>query len=206
MDKLIDFDVADQGTDTIASADEAGDGEALTLLETTPGDGFAHKVILTPSGSVSDSYTITGTDADGKAQTETLATDTTNAVTSAKYYGTLTEILNCTAGSETIDAGWTDDAMSQTYQLNRLSSGAATIVTVVTGTIDYDIQMLIGVRVGTLAKPLQDGTWIPITAYDGKTAGVQNTAPVGASAIRILSNSYTDTAEVQVYISQPIVD
>lgn len=85
----------------------------FALSATEVGDSLAHKVIITPSGSVTGSYVITSTDANGFTQTETLATNTTNAVTSSKYHLTLTSVKSPAGlGAETVDIGWTADSVS----------------------------------------------------------------------------------------------
>lgn len=85
----------------------------FVLAATSVGDSLAHKVIITPSASVTGSYVITGTDANGQSQTETLATDTTNAVTSAKYYLTLVSVKSPSGlSTNTVDIGWTNAVVS----------------------------------------------------------------------------------------------
>jgi len=97
---------ADDDTDGFANDVAGTSGVAFVLAATTPADGLGHLVIITPSGSVTGSYIITGTDASGLYQTETLATNTTNAVTSVKYYKTLTSVLAPSGiGAETVDIG-----------------------------------------------------------------------------------------------------
>ena len=80
----------------------------FVLAATVPGDSLAHKIIITPSGSVTGDYVLTGTGPEGQAQTETLATDTVNAVTSAKYWLSLTSVKSPAGlGAATVDIGWT---------------------------------------------------------------------------------------------------
>jgi hypothetical protein len=88
-------------------------GLPLTLAANVPGDDLAHKAILTPSASVTGSYALTGLGPTGEVQTETLATNTTNAVTSTKYWSRLNEVL-APAGiaAATIDIGWTADSLT----------------------------------------------------------------------------------------------
>lgn len=103
--------------DSVA-ADTNGFGSALTaatpgttlfaLTATEAGDGLAHKVIITPSASVTGNYVITSTNPNGEPQTETLATDTTNAVTSAKYHLSLTSVKSPSGlSTNNVDIGWT---------------------------------------------------------------------------------------------------
>lgn len=129
-------------TDGYANNVTADPGEPLTLAATEPGDSLAHLVIITPSGSVTGSYTITGTGPQGEAQTETLATDTTNAVTSAKHYKTVTEVLAPdTLGAETVDIGWTAASVSAWKAIPTFGGYPIGVgVTVVSGLPTYTLQ------------------------------------------------------------------
>lgn len=128
-------------TDGYANDVNTTDGLPFTLAATVPGDSLAHKVIITPSGSVTGDYIITGTGPNGQSQTETLATDTTNAVTSAKYYKSVTEVLAPAGiGANTVDIGWTAASVtawqSLSPQMTRLNFG----VTKGTGSPTYTVQ------------------------------------------------------------------
>lgn len=102
-----------QDTDNLANNVTAAAGAAFTLITDEISDGLAHKLIITPSGSVTGNYTITGLDANGHSYTETLATNTTNAVTSANYYASNIVVTAPSGlGAETVDIGWTADSVS----------------------------------------------------------------------------------------------
>lgn len=117
-------------------------GQPFTLAATAPGDSLAHLVIITPSGSVTGNYTLTGTGPEGQAQTETLATDTTNAVTSSKYFKTLTQVLAPSGiGANTVDIGWTAASVSAWKVLPKFAEVPIGIgVTVVSGSPTYTLQ------------------------------------------------------------------
>lgn len=105
-------------TNNIASGVTASSGVAFPLITDVAGggDGLAHKLIITPSGSVTGNYTISGKDADGKAYSETLATSTTNAVTSVNYYATdIVVTAPAGLGAETVDIGWTVDSTTASF-------------------------------------------------------------------------------------------
>jgi hypothetical protein len=133
-------------TNNIASGVTASSGAAFTLITDIAGagDGLAHKIIITPSGSVTGNYTITGKDADGKAFSETLATDTVNAVTSVDYYATdIVVTAPAGLGAETVDIGWTADSLSP--QINPKLSRVPTFnlgfgCSVESGTPTYTVQ------------------------------------------------------------------
>jgi len=196
----VTYTPADDSTNGIATSTNSAAGVAFTQVATNAADNLAHLIIITPSKSVTGNYTITGTDADGKAQTETLATNTTSAVTSVKYYLTVTSVL-APAGitDATVQIGWTDDIVSPTYPLDWASTAAADIQVDVTGTINYTVQeTFANVLAGTAAA------WSSISALASKTALTASVASVGATAFRVLINSLTTGATFTIYTSQPV--
>lgn len=196
---LISYTPADDDTDGFANDVTASAGNPFTLAATSAGDAMAHKVIITPSGSVTGNYSLTGTDAEGKAQTETLATNTTNAVTSTKFFLTLTEVLAPAGiGSETVDIGWTDDVVGAMFPIDWPSGAEANIFVDVSGTIDFTIQETFANVLGGVAP-----VWTNITALAAKTADTFGQATAGATAFRLLVNSLTSGATVSIYTSQP---
>lgn len=199
---LVSFTPADDDTDGFADDVAGVDGEPFVLAATTPDDNMAHLVIITPSGSVTGDYVLTGTDQDGQVQTETLATDTTNAVTSAKYYKTLTQVLAPSGiGAETVDIGWTDDAVSPTYPLDWPSQANANIFVDISGTINFTVQECFG-NVWVITPSTQP--WSNISALASKTADTYGQSSVGATGFRVLLNSLTAGATVSYYTDQPV--
>ena len=197
---VIDIDPATEDTVGFAENVTASAGAAFTLAETTAGDSLAHKVVITPSGSVTGNYTITGTDSDGRTQTEVLATDTTNAVTSVGYYLTLVSVLAPSGlGGEVIDIGWADEVASKTIPLDWVEPSAAYVGVDVTGTINFTLQE-------TPTNVWEDTTpaWFALSALTSKTADTAAIATIGVVAIRVVLNSYSAGAELQAYITQPV--
>ena len=198
----IDIDVADEDTDGYANDADTDDGAAVTLLVNTPTDGLAHKVVVTPSGSVSDNYTLVGTDADGKSISETLATNTTSAVTSSKFFKTLTSFTNATVGSETIDIGWADEVASKTYPLDVYLPYPPTVQADVTGTLNFDIE----VTNSDITTNTGQHTfiWVNEANFTGKSADLLDDLSLpGYRAFRVVLNSYSSGAELQLYMTFP---
>jgi hypothetical protein len=194
----VTYTPADDDTDGFANDVNAASGVAFTLAATSAADSLAHLVIITPSGSITGSFTLTGTDANGKAQTTTLATNTTNAVTTSLYWLTLTEVLAPAGiGAETVDIGWTDDAVGPTYPIDWRSPYAANIYVDISGTIDFDIQQ-------TFDNVLAGDTpsWVAISALDSKTADTYGNPAIGATAIRLLVNSVSAGATIKITTNQ----
>lgn len=203
----LSYTPADDDADGIANDVAALAGVALALAAAGPGDGLAHLIIITPSGSISGSFTITGTDADGLPQTETLASDTTNAVTTTKYYKTVTEVLAATLGAETVDIGWTDDAVSPSFPLNwRQDQFHVSLGVDVTGTIDYTVQHTFDIlhpQENNVADPAPSTfKWWPHASLVGKTADTDGNYAFPVTATRLLINSLTAGATIDFHIVQ----
>ena len=104
-----------------------------------------------------------------------------------------------------MDIGSGDDIVSKTYALNHWSGVAPWAAAIVTGTINYDIEITYDPpnRPDVFEWDEQsDATWLNSTNFTNKTATVHSTLETGAFAARVRINTYTDTAELQVYIVQ----
>ena len=185
-------------------------GATWTLTNTTPGDSLARVVTITGDAGTDHSgktAVLTGTDADGKPQTETLALPNgTATVTSTKHFLTLTSVVpSATIGADTMDIGIGDDIVSKTIPMNHWSDVGASAFVDVTGTINLDIQVTYDPpnRPGDFTWTDQESaTWANATNFAGKTADTHAKLDTGIYAARVQINSYTDTAEVQVWISE----
>src|SRR3990167_9103283 len=98
-------------------------GATWTITDTTVGDGLAHKVTIRNDSATDHSgktALLTGTDADGLTQTETITLpDVSATVTSSKYFATVvTAVPSATIGGDTMDIGWSDVAIGPTFPLN----------------------------------------------------------------------------------------
>lgn len=93
----------------------AAGGYALTANDAA--DDLAHKITIHGNAATNHSgktFTITGTNANGEPQTETIAGPNGVATkTSTKYFLSVTSItVDATTGADTFDMGWTADAVS----------------------------------------------------------------------------------------------
>lgn len=210
--KQLDFDPANASLTGFASNVT---GAAFTITTTATSDGLAHQVSIRNDSATDHSgktVTLVGTDADGRPQTEVVTGPGTSAtVESTKYFKTLTSATpSATIGADTFDIGWVDEFASQTIPLNWRADTPPIVQVVVTGTINFDIE-------GTLqdfrADPVapftfndqSDLEWFNDANFTAKTASLtDDLALPGYRAIRIVANSYTDTAELQVFITHPV--
>ena len=185
----------------------ANGGYALTA--NSAGDSLAHRITIGGIAATDHSgktFTITGTDADGFAQTEGIAGPNGVAtVTSTKYFATVSSVtVSATTGADTFNIGWNVVGYSPTYPLDWASSAAANIDTEVTGTINYTVQQ-------TFDNVLKNGayvgsaTWAAISAgFTTQTGQVVGQASIGATAFRLVVNTVTNGATLGYKTTQPV--
>lgn len=184
-------------------------GATFTLTETDSGDSLARQVLITNDDARDDTaitITVVGTDADGKAQTETIAGPGASTTTeTTKFFLTVTSVTPVsTIGTNTYDIGYTDVFVSKTIPLNHWSEIGATAAIDVTGTINVDVELAFDPpnRPDEFTWTDQETPiWHNSTNLAGKTADIIAAMDVAAYAARFKVNSYTDTAEVQGWIS-----
>ncbi len=208
MARRIKIDMDPDNTNAIRYADGT-EGATFTLVQTTPGDSLARVVTILGEETTNHSAKtaiLTGTDADGKAQTETVNLPNGQVtVISTKHFLTLTSVVpSATTGTDGMDIGIGDDIVSKTIGLNHWSEIGAMAAIDVTGTINVDVEL-------TLDPPNRPGdftwtdqgtpTWFNSTNIAGKTADTLAVLDQGVYAARFRINTYTDTAEVQGWIS-----
>lgn len=178
-------------------------GASWTLTATSSGDSLAHKVTVRNDSATDHSgktIALVGTDADGRAQTETLTGPAGSAtVTSTNYWGTLTGATpSATIGADTFDIGWGNSFVTKTYPVNWRRGNAALNLDV-TGTINIDInETFDDIQTKTTAF-----TWVvDSSTHAGITADTSLLWSAHPKGIRLKANSYTDTATINMSYTQ----
>lgn len=205
--KEIDIDPVAVDDDGVVAAETLGAAGNFTIGGALASGGagtfdYPRQLIQTTVGNESArTFTITGTDEDGVAQT--LAMTGLNATTgeTSEYWSTVTQIASDDATANDVKFGTVDEIQTKTYPLNFYSSEAATISVDVTGTIDFTVQETFE-SILNMSSPAVNATWSDITALADKTADTTSTALKNATAVRITVNSYSSGAELQVRIIQ----
>jgi len=210
MQVYFDLDPANANLTGFASNVTGPGPWAISALTQTSGDGLAHQVSVRNDSATNHSaktLTLTGTDANGVAQVETLSAPGSSAtVESTKYYQTLTSVaIDSTIGGDTFDIGWVDEFCTNNIPLNPENDNIPVFQTVVTGTINYDIEVTMADPYNTTLFPNQtNAPWSNDANWTAKTGSVVPTAlATRARAARLVVNSYTDTAEIQLYGAVP---
>jgi len=169
-------------------------GAAFTLTANDSGDSLAHQVSIR-NDSVTDhsdkTVLLVGTDADGKAISESVTGPGTSAtVESTLYFMTLTSATpSATIGADTFDIGWVDEFVTKTIPLD-WRGGPSTLRITVGGTINFDIeQTLSDIQFATSFN-----WFVGDSAQDDETASLTAAWTVAPKAIRIKANSYSSGA------------
>lgn len=222
--KRFDIDPANVDPDGLGDGNSSAgttytlDGALTSGGTFTSADGLAHRLDIIDAGTDDQSgatYTIIGTDADGRAQTEAVTGPAADAtVESTKYFLTVTSItIASPAATSTADIGTVDEIATNTIPLDWYREFAPLVGFSVTGTISMDLQLtadnpfFLGNTNIAAAFQMADQeamTWIDDDTLAAVTAdGHSAISDWPVKAMRFISNSYTDTAEVQATLTVP---
>jgi len=209
--KTIDIDPANVDPNGLCAALPTGSSWTLAgdaeFVAVSAGDGLAHQLIVTTAGNEpagnSAIMTITGTDADDRAISEAITLPNATTIESTLYFKTIDSTITTDAATiGTVDVGWVDEVSTKTFPLNRHSATGAHVQVDVTGTIDFSVQ----ITNKSLAAGADQDTLAWVAPQDADftttTADTVGYLDIHANAMRLIVNSYTDTAEIQLYISQ----
>ncbi len=182
-------------------------GATWALSATSASDILAHLVTIRNDAATDHSAKtaiLTGTDADGNAQTETVnLPGGTLTVTSTKHFLTLTSVVpSATINADTMDIGWSAVSVSQTIGLEKFSVATAAVSADITGTINYTV---FETPEDFYNTPAQNGLWSEVTAWSGgKTADITGSTTQSMRCARFRVNSVTAGATVRLTVAQAI--
>lgn len=220
MPRPINFKItpANQGTTTISLAQTVSGASVFLLNGALAGGPYdvnsvtyqhggsvkvGRQLSFTSTGNISAvTMTITGTDANGDAQSETMAGPNNNTVYSVKYYNTITSVATSGSVGTNTSIG-TYGFASQTLPLNYYRRIEHTLDIECTGTITFTIQE-------TFNDVYSDESiiWQNVPSMTNKVitssvpAAVNQQGTLNAIATRFVANTYTNGATAKVIIIQ----
>ena len=161
---------------------------------------YARQLSIDSSGNdVGITFTVVGTDADGRAISEVVTGGNTAAVESALYFKTVTSITASGAAAANVTIGTVDEFVSNTIPLNHHASVAATVsIEAVTGTINFSLEE-------TFSDIWDTATYVftaAPAALSAITAVAHENLDIHVSGIRFKANSYTTGADVKLIIRE----
>jgi hypothetical protein len=168
--------------------DVTGDitGTPWTTANSALTDGCAHQVTMASAADLSAiTMTVTGTDAEGRTQTEDIAGPAANTINLTKYFKTITSMISsATLGANTLDVGWTALAHSPCIPVDRCSGNGAAVGCDISGTISYTVQNTNDDIFGN-----QTPSWYDLTT--AQTDDWYGTAEPGSTGVRVAVASHT---------------
>lgn len=198
-----DIDVANAATDGLATGlTGVGPWTSADFTLTAPSDSLAHQLSVTSTSDIQTiTLTLSGLDQDGLAITDTVTGINNSTVETTKYFSSFTGLsASATLGANTVDVGWVDEVITKTIPIDSQSTVTPTLAVDVTGTIDYTTQETFD-DLNASVNAVQSAQWFNISA--AQTADLVASGHTGATAVRLIVNSYTSGAELQFFIAQP---
>lgn len=204
--KLIDPNDVD--ADGIAEAQAVAGAGALTLDGALVSGGvytgdFARQIGILSAGDDSlITFTVTGTDADRKAISEVVtgAAGAPGTAETTLYFLTVSSVVASAAAAGNVSVGTVDEFVTNTIPLDKYNSEPATVsMQDVTGTINFSLQQTF--------TDLQKTDTIEFfaaneTAFTGSTTATYGDIDNHATGIRLVVNSYTNGASLELVINQ----
>jgi hypothetical protein len=178
----------------VASAGALSLNGALIVGGVFTGD-YARQISITSDGADGGrTFTLVGTDADGKSQTEDITGPASATVESVEYYKTITSITVDDACAGNISSGTVDEFVTQTIPIETGASDAATIsLERFSGTIDVTVQVTKSRIQYTDSIEFYAGP----TSLQGQTSASTDDIDNHASGFRVVCNSYSSGAELR---------
>jgi hypothetical protein len=202
---------------TPANTDDNGLAEAQTLAGAgaatlngaliasgsfTSSDGMGRRIGVTSAGDDTGiTFTIVGTDPDGKAITEVLTGVNANVATSTGYFKTVSSVTASGATDGDITVGTVDEARSKVIPTDAASSIPVQVVTDISGTIDYTVGQ--SVEKFQEESNTRSTTFPALASFVGETADEDATGFYGGTGVRATINSFTNGATLVMYVGQP---
>lgn len=183
----------------VAAAGNLNLNGALIVGGIFTGD-YARQIGITSDGADNGrTFTVTGTDADGKAQTEAITGPNATTVESTKYWKTIISIAVDDACAGNISSGTVDEFVTNTIPIETHNSDSATVsIERLSGTIDISIEESFSRIQYTSVIGWNPGP----AALTGITSTAQDDMSNHVSAIRLKCNSYSSGAELRMIINQ----
>jgi hypothetical protein len=215
---IFDIDPANIDADGICASQTPLAGGSLTIdgaltvggafdVNATGGDssGISGRKIafVFAADETGRTFTINGTSPEGFAQTSTVLGAAPSTVEDVKYWETITDISVDAATAGALTVGTVNGVITRLLPINYRAHEPATHGVDVTGTINYTIEeSLEEIHPQLNAGTPENISWFSMEALTAKTADLKEPGELHSSAVRLVVNSYTDTAEIKWIVFQ----
>jgi hypothetical protein len=162
---------------------------------------YARRIgILSAGDDSGDTFTITGTNADGKSQTEDVAgsAGAPGTAESVKYFKTITDVSTSGASTGNVSVGTVDEFITNTIPIETSNQDPATI----------SLENFSGTISASVTQTFSRVQYSPIIFFDGPDGLTDETAKAHAvidnhaTGVRLVVGSYTSGATLTMIINQ----
>lgn len=152
-------------------------------------------------------FTVTGIDNNGLNASEVItgASGAPGTAVSTKFYSVITSIKTSGSSAGTVTVGTVNTTLSTcstAIELNHYNRVAHQVSVQVTGTINFSVQETFDPVMDQTVSP-SSAIWVTPSAFSGKTSNTNGQLDVGATACRLVINSYSNGATATVNIIAP---
>lgn len=203
--------LATEDRDGIATAQTTAGAGNLTLAGAltsggvyTAGDGsgvsVGHQVSAYCAGDINTVvFTVTGTDPDGLAQTDTITGVNASTVETTKYFKTVTQVAASATCGTNVEIGIVDEIATQRIPIEpRTTNFSVGMGCDITGTASVTVQL----TMDNLYDPDTTPNYIADTTFATKTSTFFSQLGVLCSAVRLVTNSYSTSAVLNFHVIQ----
>lgn len=194
-------------TDCIAAAQQLVGAGNLTIDGVLASSGSVsftgggYQLAIASTGNLSAiTFTVTGTDGEGRSISEAIAGPNNNTVETSKYFKTVTQIAADGAVGTNVIVGIADEFASTYYIVSSTRAVSSIGVGISSGaTVNYKIQHMVMDPQST-ANASQ--VWYDHSTLANQSASAASSYIAPVRAVRLVMNSYTSTPTMTVTILQ----
>lgn len=161
--------------------------------------GGGYRVSAESAGDIQTvTFTITGTDPEGRAITDTITGVNASTVETTAYFKTVTQVAADGAVGTNVEIGHVDEFAAQMYPLDVYIDKTTCMVNV-SGTVNLDVQALVQ-DPQTVTSDNQ--VWFDHVLLAGVTADSTGSYDQPIDAVRVITNSFSAGATIEFTVRQ----
>lgn len=199
--------LAASSVNKICLSQTPGSATDMTLNGAAVSGGVAtldtqRQVLLTPAGATGCTFTVYGTNDNGDAISEAVASPT-GATATTLSFKTVTRIATSAASSSALTVGTNGVGATMPIVVDQYTNSAdMSLFVAVTGTINYTVQFTGDNVFDPAWVAAAQPNWQDHSALASKTANANSNIAYPPSAVRLVINSFTGTASATLVVRE----
>ncbi len=166
----------------------------------TLGTNIGYQIGIYSSGNLEAvTFTVVGTDPEGRAYSEAIAGPNNGTVETSGYFKTVTSVSTSATIATNAIVGTVDEVATKMVPVNHYTKSTSVGVNI-TGTINYTVQSLLQDPAVVVNSANQ--MWIAHTTLTSKTADAADSYISPVRAIRVITNSFSTAPTIELTLIQ----